>query len=248
MPVITKVGNTITKTSVPSEHSILNLNSVETLAQNAYNIAVTATGSDSSHLLGTNALSAIHIGYNSVASGSSSIAIGLAALSTGFSAISIGYASASGADAIAIGTLASASGTNSIALGKSTKADGANSVAIGYNITVNAPNQIVLGNSSVTGVYSTAFYSTSSERYKHNINTITGALSKVDTMRGVTYQRNIDNMEQIGLIAEEVYQVIPEVVNLNELGQPDSINYANLVGLLIEAIKELKQEVDTLKG
>jgi len=83
----------------------------------------------------------------------------------------------------------------------------------------------------------------SDARIKKNILTIENALEKVKKLRGVSYTR-IDNEEtNIGVIAQEVREVIPEVVSGSEETQY-SIAYGNMVGLLIEAIKELKAQVD----
>ena len=66
-------------------------------------------------------------------------------------------------------------------------------------------------------------------------------------IRGVTYQRkDLDVPRQSGVIAQEVEKVLPEVVMEDPTGTK-SIAYGNLVGLLIEAIKELKAEIETLK-
>lgn len=99
------------------------------------------------------------------------------------------------------------------------------------------------------------FQVNSSERYKYNINTFENALSTVCALRGVTYNRKVDDRPQIGLIAEEVYEIIPQVVELNGEGQPDSIQYDSIIGVLVEAVKELKtqisalqMEINTLKG
>jgi hypothetical protein len=102
-------------------------------------------------------------------------------------------------------------------------------------------------NPSAGSITATKVYSTSSKRYKNNINTIENALETVTKLRGVTFNLNTDNSKQIGLIAEEVFEVLPEVVGINNEGQPDSINYAIMVGLLVESVKELKQEIDSLK-
>ena len=89
----------------------------------------------------------------------------------------------------------------------------------------------------------------SDKRLKDNIETIPNALDKVCAMRGVTFTRN-DNNDQpgTGVIAQEMQEVFPVVVkenkdDLNTL----SVSYGNLVGVLIEAIKELKEEVEKLK-
>ena len=85
----------------------------------------------------------------------------------------------------------------------------------------------------------------SDEKLKENVITIKNALDKVLSLRGVEYDR-IDNGEhQIGLIAQEVEKIIPEVVYGDET---KSVAYANLVSLLIEAIKEQQTEINNLNG
>ncbi|MEK9894283.1 MAG: tail fiber domain-containing protein, partial [Pelagibacteraceae bacterium] len=83
---------------------------------------------------------------------------------------------------------------------------------------------------------------------KKNIELIPNALDKVLNLRGVTYNRiDIENEpKQSGVIAQEVEKVLPEVVDTNEEGIK-SVAYGNMVGLLIEAIKEQQQQIDELK-
>jgi len=84
---------------------------------------------------------------------------------------------------------------------------------------------------------------------KENIETIPNALDKVLNLRGVEFDRidKEDNPHEIGVIAQEVEEVIPEVVLTNTEGIK-SVAYGNLVGLLIESIKELKAEINDLKA
>jgi transketolase C-terminal domain/subunit len=82
---------------------------------------------------------------------------------------------------------------------------------------------------------------------KTNIHTITDALNKVKKLRGVSYQRISDNSNNIGVIAQEVQEVIPEAVQ-QDSNDMMSVAYGNLVGVLIEAIKELSAEVEALKN
>jgi hypothetical protein len=88
----------------------------------------------------------------------------------------------------------------------------------------------------------------SDERLKENIEVITDALGKVCSIRGVTYNRTDTGIRQVGVIAQEVQKVLPEAVLTadDEMGTL-SVAYGNMVGLLVEAIKELKAEVDDLK-
>ena len=92
----------------------------------------------------------------------------------------------------------------------------------------------------------------SDRRFKHNVVQIDNALEKVKALRGVSFEK--DNRMSIGVIAQEVEEVIPEVVHTNDEGLK-SVAYGNIVGVLIEAIKEqnlkieeLKQEIDKLNG
>ena len=101
------------------------------------------------------------------------------------------------------------------------------------------------GNLTATGNV-TAF---SDVTLKENIETIPNALDKVLNLRGVGFNRvdKEDNPREIGVIAQEVEEIIPEVVHTNTEGIK-SVAYGNLVGLLIESIKELKAEVNDLKA
>ncbi len=88
---------------------------------------------------------------------------------------------------------------------------------------------------------------TSSERYKENIYTLDNALDKVIHLRGVSYNKKGNKIQEIGVIAEEVAEITPEVVKFNPDGTADSVSYGRITALLIEAIKELKQEIEVLK-
>lgn len=87
----------------------------------------------------------------------------------------------------------------------------------------------------------------SDERLKKNISTIDHGLEKVKGLRGVNYKLLRDNTDHVGLIAQEVEQIVPEVVSEDSEGMK-SVNYGALVGVLIEAVKELSQEVESLKA
>jgi len=86
----------------------------------------------------------------------------------------------------------------------------------------------------------------SDARLKTNIKTIDSALDKVDKLRGVYYTHIETQKDSIGLIAQETLDVLPEVVATK--GEYLGINYGNIVGLLVEAIKELRQELKNKTG
>jgi hypothetical protein len=93
----------------------------------------------------------------------------------------------------------------------------------------------------------------SDAKLKKDVVTIDAALDKVNALRGVYYVRKDqeDGRRCIGVIAQEVQDVLPELVHSNT--GPDnteetlSVDYGKMVGVLVEAIKELKSEVDDLK-
>lgn len=84
----------------------------------------------------------------------------------------------------------------------------------------------------------------SDERLKSNIQTIEGAVDTVKALRGVTFEK--DGKASLGVIAQEVQKVLPEVVQEGE--EYLSVAYGNIVGLLIEAIKEQQTQIDELKA
>ncbi len=101
---------------------------------------------------------------------------------------------------------------------------------------------------SATDPIADAWTTYSSRRWKTNIQSIEGALDKVQRLRGVSFDWKVKGKRDIGLIAEEVGEVVPEVVVYEKNGlDAQSIDYARLVALLIEATKELASEYGTLK-
>jgi len=87
----------------------------------------------------------------------------------------------------------------------------------------------------------------SDARVKENVETIPNALDKVKAMRGVGYNKIGEEKRSIGVIAQEMLDVIPEVVHTDDQGM-HSVAYGNLVGVLIEAMKEQQQQIDELKA
>ena len=126
--------------------------------------------------------------------------------------------------------------------------DGANAYyslgSIGIGASSPAYKLDVLGTIRATGdviAYSDA-------RVKDNIQPIENALEKVISLRGVSYNRKDtdDKSRKIGVIAQEVLPIIPEVVSKDQNGNY-SVAYGNMVGLLIEAVKEQQKQIDELK-
>jgi hypothetical protein len=87
----------------------------------------------------------------------------------------------------------------------------------------------------------------SDRRLKTDIRAIDNALKRLQKLNGITYRLKDGDVRQIGLIAQDVQRAAPEAVKEGPGGYL-SVAYGNLVGLLVEAIKELSAEVDALKS
>ncbi|HTA23087.1 MAG TPA: tail fiber domain-containing protein [Terriglobales bacterium] len=190
---------------------------------------------------------------------------------TGFSALAnntTGFANAAGG---AFALFNNTTGSYNTALGFAAGPDSsstnlANSTAIGANAVVSESNALILGG---TGTYavkvgigtatpsnvftiaqgaghaiSDSWDTYSSRRWKTNIQTLDGALSKVERLRGVSYELKDGGKREIGVIAEEVNDVVPEVVSKAKDGNGvNGVDYSRLTALLIEATKEQQREI-----
>jgi hypothetical protein len=92
----------------------------------------------------------------------------------------------------------------------------------------------------------TVMTATSDENLKENIVTITNAVDTVKQLRGVEYDWRENKQHSMGVVAQELEKVLPYLVHDNENGK--SVMYSNMIGLLIEAIKEQQIQIDELKG
>ena len=106
------------------------------------------------------------------------------------------------------------------------------------NITVGT---ISCGNITSSGTVT----ANSDAKLKKNVATVSNALDKVNLLRGVEFDYIADDKHSIGVIAQEVESVLPDLVEGDEI---KSVAYANLTAVLIEAVKELTSEVNTLKA
>lgn len=95
-------------------------------------------------------------------------------------------------------------------------------------------------------VQAATFRSTSSARWKENIATMASALDVVRSLRGVTYQwkkgTSLAGQKDVGFLAEEVDQVLPEIVGHDAEGKASSIDYSRMSAVLVEAVKSLDQK------
>ena len=91
------------------------------------------------------------------------------------------------------------------------------------------------------------FIVSSDQSLKENVVPIESGLDKVKALQGVEFDWIADGRHQIGFIAQEVEKVIPDVVSTGEDGIK-GVQYANLVAVLVEAVKELSDRIDELEG
>ena len=105
---------------------------------------------------------------------------------------------------------------------------------------------VLVGNNiNISGVCTaTDFDALSDINYKTNIQTVSNALSKVDQLRGVAFDWKESGEPSYGVVAQELEMVLPELVKGSD---PKTVNYNGIIGVLIEAIKELRIEIEQLK-
>jgi hypothetical protein len=106
-------------------------------------------------------------------------------------------------------------------------------------------NLITSTNGNFSGIVTaTDFNSTSDINLKENIKTIENSLNTLTQLRGVSFDWKETGKGSYGVIAQELEEILPELV---KNGEVKSVNYNGLIGVLIEAVKELKKEIEELK-
>ncbi len=115
------------------------------------------------------------------------------------------------------------------------------SLQTGNNLNVNG-NIMATGSVTASGF----FYSPSDRRLKKDIHPLTHALDKVQRLNGVAFTWKKNSVKDIGVIAQNVESVLPELVSTGKDGMK-SVKYANLVAVLIEAVKEQQKQIEDLK-
>jgi hypothetical protein len=150
-----------------------------------------------------------------------------------------------GTNHVAIAT--SASETCSIYTGVGTLGErirfGASNFAV-FNLGSGAGTNTMKYNSS-TGAWT---YDVSSLRYKKNIIDSSYGLEAVLRLRSTQFNYNDDNRPDVGFIAEELAEIIPELAPLDSGGTPISVSYDRLTSVLCKAIQELNAKVDALEA
>ena len=118
-------------------------------------------------------------------------------------------------------------------------------IIIAADASIDPATPVISLTQSSGTVTATDFNSTSDAALKHNINPIENALQMLDSINGVSFNWNFNDAPSLGVLAQDVEAVAPELVkNANN----KSVNYNGLIGILVEAVKELSAEVKALRG
>ena len=114
----------------------------------------------------------------------------------------------------------------------------------GINNTSPTSKLDVVGDAKISGVVTaTDFDATSDIRLKTNVQPIEDPIAKVIQIEGVSFNWKKDNRPALGVIADQVEKVLPQLVHGDD---PKTVNYNGLVGLLIEVVKDQQKQIDTL--
>jgi hypothetical protein len=117
---------------------------------------------------------------------------------------------------------------------------GSNPTSTSLNISDYILN--INGNMGITG----NIFNASDSNLKHNIITYPNALDNILKCRGVLYEFKDDYKKNIGVIAQEIEKIIPEIVETTTDGMKN-VNYLGFIGIIIEAIKDLNNKIESSK-
>jgi len=262
------VGSTGSFSSILTANSGFVANSTVTMSPTGAAITISPTGgagtvtispAAATLTLGTAGQSEVHQGNMSATGSNQNINFS----PTGNGTVTIG-GSSTGAVTI------SPTGAGSLAISPTTTGSlnnmiiGASSAKAATFTTLNATGQVsftagtastttgtgslaITGGLGVTGqITTTSLVETSSIAFKENVNPIADGLNAILQLVGVTYDRKDTNQHEAGLIAEEVYKIIPDLVSLDKDGKPYGIQYTKLTAYLIESIKTLNEKINSL--
>jgi hypothetical protein len=250
-------SNTTGSGNAASGYQALNANTTGNSNTASGYLALLATNGSNNTASGYEALAENQTGNQNTANGARALWMN----TTGSNNVAIGYfsgVSPNGASGNITGVNNTFLGTYS---GPGTATNLSNATAIGANALVSQSNALVLGGTGANAVsvgigtptpshvftiaqgagqaIADGWTTYSSRRWKTNIQTLQGALAKVEQLRGVSYELKANGKHEVGVIAEEVGTVIPEVVTWEKNGKDaQSVDYGRLTALLIEAMKE----------
>ena len=139
------------------------------------------------------------------------------------------------------------SGMEAISFNGVIAAGAVTSINVGIGTATPARKLSVEGDVGLTGdIYASTYYYSSDRTLKKNIQPIAHALEKVRKLNGVMFDWKDSGVHSVGLIAQDVEKIFPEMVDTDRKGIK-SVAYGNIVAVLIEALKEQQKEIEILK-
>jgi len=145
-----------------------------------------------------------------------------------------------------------------------------NEIVIGYNAIGNGSNSVTLGNDDITttilkgsvgigtstlagkltvdgSVFATGYYHSSDIRLKENVKSLTNVLVKIKRLKPVEFSWKNNGEVSQGFIAQELEQVLPELVHTSPENGLKSVEYANLTAILTAGIQEQAKKIEQLQ-
>jgi hypothetical protein len=245
----TGIGNT----AIGFEALYFNLTGIANTASGLAALEENSTGSKNT-AIGNGALTYNTTGNNNTASGNQALALNTTGgnnVAYGFGAL---YYNGTGSNNTGLGYGASPDSKSvnlsyATAIGAGAVVSQNNSLVLGGPLASGAQVKVGIGTATPSNVFTIAqgagpavsdgWNVYSSRRWKTNIETLHGALGKIEQLRGVSYELKANGKHEVGVIAEEVGAVVPEIVTWEENGaDAQSVDYSRLTALLIEATKE----------
>lgn len=236
-----------------------------TMATNYYSSATGDYSLATGYYSKASGVNSTAFGFVTMASGNNATAMGGASLASGSSSTAMGYGTEAAGDyTTAMGLTTSAKGVGSTAAGWNTKAKSAYSFVVGkYNDTTAIASLFEVGNGASDISRSNAMIVSSNgyvwiqgaltqnsdARLKKNIYPLQNVLSSIRQISGYTYNwkdESRDKKEQIGVLAQELQAIYPQLVTQNNKGEL-SVNYIGLIPVLLEGIKEQQKEIEVLR-
>jgi hypothetical protein len=213
-----------------------------------YNSLAAINGADNNVCIGDSSGVAITTGNNNVMAGNAAFSV----MTTGTFNIGLGVSVGSaltGSDSsnILFSNAGSAGLSNTIVIGTQGTGSGQQDTCIIHGVT-----GVAVGTSSAVRVNAAGQFgdSVSSKRYKDNIQTLPSQFTnKIDKLRPVSFTYKVDKIKKthFGLIAEEVIEVIPELVGLDRDNTPHSVDYEGLIPMLLLEVQILKKKISCLE-
>jgi hypothetical protein len=234
--IVTGAGISVSKLSASTISGITLGNNLETLSFGTYLTGTSYNGS-TSVMIATNATSANTTSTIVARDGSGNFTAGTI---TASNFTSTGDLSIRNINSTGIITCANFTSTGDLSIRN------INSTGIITCANFTSTGDLSIRNINSTGIITcTDLNSTSDINLKENIKTVDNALETISALRGVSFDWKNTGKSSIGVIAQELERVLPELVTD---GDPKTVNYNGLIGVLIEAVKELSEEVHELKA